>query len=149
MTFVIKQRGDRSATIVCVYTCPEHGEFDAEVHRDENGSAPDLTVCPAEDDCWDCGGQPSAPGGQGPCATCNGSSTAPCGLDATWTPSPVLGRVRRVEVTRGKWEKPERKTFLDTRKLGEGQDVDEFRAERRKMWRDVRMDKARKEFLNR
>ncbi len=49
---------------------------------------------------------------------------------------------------RAKREKPERKTFLDTRKLGEGQDVEEFQAERRKLWRDVRMDRARKEFLN-
>lgn len=125
MTFVIKQRGDRSATIVCVYTCPEHGEFDAEVHRDENGDSPDAVMC--------------------------GHAAGPdvCELEATWTPSPVFGKVRRVEVTRGKWEKPERKTYLDTRKLGEGQDVDEFRAERRKLWRDERMNKAYQEFKNR
>jgi hypothetical protein len=42
-------------------------------------------------------------------------------------------------VTRGKWEKPERNTYLDTRKLGEGQDPAEFQAERKKMWREKRM----------
>ncbi len=72
-----------------------------------------------------------------------------CSAAARWTPSALVGcRVRRVEVTRGRWEKPERKTFLDTRKLGEGQSPEEFSAERKKMWRDVRMDVARKEFLN-
>lgn len=71
-----------------------------------------------------------------------------CDEQARWSPSPVMGRVRLIEVTRGKWEKPERKTYLDTRKLGEGQDLEEFQAERRKVWRDHRMDRPRKEFLN-
>ena len=61
-----------------------------------------------------------------------------CGGPSTWTPSPVAFRVRRVEVVRGRWEKPERKTYLDTRKLGEGQDIEEFRAEREKIWDEKR-----------
>lgn len=121
MTFVRKFSGDRTAPIVAVYTCPDHGEFDAEVMRDENGEAPDAIECQ-----WN----------------------TRCQHPAAWTPSPVAGRVRRIEVTRGGWQKPERKTFLDTRELGEGQDIEEFRAKRRKMWRDVRMDRDRKEFLN-
>lgn len=137
MTFVVKSRGDRSATIVCVYTCPVHGEFDAEVHRDETGSAPDEVKCMQ----WLPQTRPEIVGG-------TDCPTTYCGQWATWTPSPVAGRVRRVEVVRGKYEKPERKTYLDTRNLGEGQDPDEFRAERRKMWRDVRMNRELKEFLN-
>ena len=120
MTFVVRSSGDRSATIVCVYTCPRHGEFDAEVNRDESGSAPDFA---------DCG-------------------SLGCQLKATWTPVAISCRVRRVEVVRGKYEKPERKTYLDTTDLGEGQSDEEFRAQRRKIWREHRMDGSRKEFLN-
>ena len=138
MTYTRKFSGDHTAPILCTYTCPVHGEFDATVERDENGEAPDVMACPA-DECWVCG----AIG----CETCSRVTFAPCGRPATWTPSPVAGRVRRVEVTRGKWEKPERKTYLDTRNLGEGQPLEELQAERRKIWRDERMDKARKEFL--
>lgn len=61
-----------------------------------------------------------------------------CGKQARWDPSPIAGHVRRVEVVRGKWERPERRTFLDTRKLGEGQDIEEFRSERRKIWNEER-----------
>jgi hypothetical protein len=50
---------------------------------------------------------------------------------------------QRFEVVRGKYEKPERKTWLDTRKLGEGQDIEEFRDERKKIrdeqrWREIK-----------
>lgn len=147
MPFVVKHRGDLTRPLVCVYTCPTHGEFDAEVERDADGNAPDVIECGIPDDCWDCGGQPSAPGRlESGCKTCKMTCHAPCPLDATWTPSPIACRVRRFEVARGKYEKPERKTYLDTRNLGEGQDIEEFRAERRKIWRDHRMNEARKEF---
>jgi hypothetical protein len=129
MTFVRKFSGDQTTPIIAVYTCPEHGEFDAEVARDENGEAPDRIQCPHLID-------------DGP-HTVEGRDyifRGFCELDATWTPSATVGcRVRRIEVTRGKWEKPERNTYLDTRKLGEGQDPAEFQAERKKMWREKRM----------
>jgi hypothetical protein len=120
MTFVRKFNGKteqpNNEPIVAVYTCPEHGAFDCEVRRNEIGEAPDVITCDEleEDGCR-------------------------CELEATWTPSAVSCRVRRVEVVRGKWEKPERNTYLDTRKLGEGQDPAEFQAERKKMWREKRM----------
>lgn len=132
MTFVVKSRGDRSATIVCVYTCPEHGEFDAEVQRDEHGNSPDVIPCPVETARY--------PGSD---AEPDAHRVAWCALDATWTPVPIACRVRRVEVTRGKWEKPERPTYLDTRKLGEGQPIEEFRAERKKVWDEERRRKVR------
>jgi hypothetical protein len=62
---------------------------------------------------------------------------------ATWTPTPIACRVRRVEVVRGNYEKPERKTYLDTRKLGEGQDPAEFQAERKKIWNEERHRKVK------
>jgi hypothetical protein len=158
MTFVRKFSGDRTAPIVAVYTCPEHGEFDATVERDENGEAPDEIECPIEVSEEQARSHASAMMRGAWCHAHSATAQLPsfaellasartCLLPATWTPSPVAGRVRRVEVTRGKYEKPERKTYLDTRKLGEGQPLEEFQAERRKIWRDERMDKARKEFL--
>lgn len=73
------------------------------------------------------------------CVECHGA--------ARWMPSASVGcRVRRVEVVRGRWEPPERRTYLDTRKLGEGQSMDEFKAERRKVW-DERRRQTVKELL--
>lgn len=145
VTFIRKFNGRVDAPndtpIVATYTCPAHGEMDVEVRRDANGEAPDVILCPVDDpfdDCIGCGGQPSAPGASD-CALCNGTSHSVCSRDAGWTASPVAGRVRRVEVSRGKWEPPERKSYLDTRKLGEGQDPEEFRKERKKMWTEKRL----------
>lgn len=137
MTYVSKFRR-AGGLVVAVYTCSVHGEIDAEVERDDRGDAPDVIACPIDDDCPGCGGQPSAPGGAH-CNVCDGRAHAPCGLAADWTPSALVGcRVRRVEVTRGRWEKPERPTYLDTRKLGEGQSMEEFQAERKKVWQRKR-----------
>lgn len=126
MTFIRKFSGDRTAPIVCVYTCPEHGEFDAVVERDENGEAPDAIECPN--------------------AMLYGMPIV-CAHLATWTPSPIVGRVRRVEVVRGKWERPEHKTYLDTRDLGEGQDPEEFQAKRDKIWDEERHKMIKDELL--
>lgn len=124
MTFIRKFSGDRTAPIVCTYTCPEHGEFDAEVVREESGEAPDVIACGAAVTAF---------------PTDTGERVFTCDRPAAWTPSPSIAcRVRRIEVARGKWEKPERPTYLDTRKLGEGQSMDEFRAERRKVWEEQR-----------
>lgn len=116
MTFISKTRGDSTRPLLAEYTCPEHGVFECVVQREENGEAPDVVQC---DQC------------EGP---------------ATWTPSAIIGRVRRVEVVRGKYEKPERKTWLDTRNLGEGQDLDDFREDRRKI-RDEQREREVREIL--
>lgn len=134
MSFVRKFNGKAEAppneAIVAVYTCPEHGEMDVEVQRDDRGEAPDVILCPAEDEHG--------------IVFAGDDAAQLCGRSATWTPSPsVACRVRRVEVVRGKWEKPERNTYLDTRKLGEGQDIEEFRAERRKMWQAKRREEIK------
>jgi hypothetical protein len=117
MTFTVKHRGASSQPMVCVYTCPEHGEFDAEVQRDENGNSPDVIECPL----GEVYGMPSV-----------------CGQLATWTPSPVFGKVKPWEVVRGSWEKPARPTYLDTRELGEGQSYDDFKKKRAAIWEEKR-----------
>jgi hypothetical protein len=142
MTFIRRHSGDSTRPIVAVYTCPVHGEFDAEVQRDENGEAPDMVACTIEDDCWGCGGQPSAPGAAHCCEVCMGKSIASCQRGAPWTPSPVAARVRRVEAVKGTWEKPERETYLDTTELGEGMDIDDFREKRAAIWERRRQEEV-------
>lgn len=124
MTYIVKRRRG-STSMVCVYTCSLHGAFDVEVQRDENGDAPDMIVCGVDlnDPLWREGHRRW------------------CDRPATWTPSALVAcRVRRFEVARGKWEKPERPTYLDTRELGEGQSMDEFRAKRREVWERKRQE---------
>ncbi len=53
-----------------------------------------------------------------------------CLRDSPWRPAPVRGRVRLGEVVRGPNERPPNRLSLDTRKMGEGQSIDEYRAER-------------------
>lgn len=127
MPFVRKHSGDSTKPIVAVYTCPEHGEFDAEVQRDANGEAPDEIECPCE------------VVSQGGSALLHGGiAHDQCCRSATWTPSPISCRVRRIEAVKGKWEKPERKTYLDTRELAEGMDPEDFQAKRRAIWEEKR-----------
>lgn len=70
-----------------------------------------------------------------------------CGEAAEFAISAPAGRVKRFEAVRGKWEKPERKTFLDTRNLGEGQDVDDWRKDREAI-RDEQRRQSLKELMN-
>lgn len=65
------------------------------------------------------------------------SAACPCGAASPWTPSPVAGRVRLVEVTRGPVEKPPTPRHYNTETLGEGQRYSEWRAARKAMWREV------------
>lgn len=145
MTFIRKHSGDSTRLIVACYTCPEHGLFECEVQRDEKGEAPDYVECPVAVG-WD-GIADRPPGTFGPSDP--GAPGMPlqevyCEQPSTWTPSADIAcRVRRVEVVRGKYEKPERKTYLDTRKLGEGQDPEEFRAEREKIWDERRREQIK------
>lgn len=122
MTYTTKFR-PASNRVVAVYTCPEHGEMDVEVERDERGDAPDVVDCPVN-------------------VADDGEMFVLCEAQARWTPSPVTCRVRRFEAVRGGWEKPERSTFLDTRKLGEGQSIEEFRAERKAVWEERRKEEV-------
>lgn len=139
MSYTVKIRGDSTRPMLCVYRCPEHGEFDAEVMRDETGGAPEVIPCPVTVG-WE--GQAERPPGTFG-ATDPGNADGSiyevlCKQPATWTPSAVACRVRRIEAVKGKWEKPEKRTYLDTRELGEGQDIDDFREKRAKIWEEKR-----------
>jgi len=61
-----------------------------------------------------------------------------CGASATWSPWPVMGRVKQNTVTRGGWQKPEHPGWVDTRELGEGQPIEEYREKRRKIREEIR-----------
>lgn len=121
MTFIRKYNGKterptESDPVVACYTCLEHGLFDCEVERDGRGEAPDLIACPA-------------PVGE-----------TRCGLLCGWTPTPVACRVRRIEAVKGKWDPPARPTYLDTRELGEGMDMEDFQAKRAAVWERKRQE---------
>lgn len=120
MSYVVKHRGDRGP-VLADYTCPLHGVVEMSVDRDENGDAPDFAAC-------------SVPlvsvdriNGE---VLLGARASVPCGERSTWTPSVIDSRVKQFEVVRGGWTKPERPTYYDTRDLGEGQDIDEWRAKR-------------------
>jgi hypothetical protein len=49
-----------------------------------------------------------------------------------------MARVRRVEAIKGKWEKPERKEWLDVSNLAEGQLLYEFREDRERIREEER-----------
>lgn len=99
--------------ILSDFICPLHGRFEALADRDAD-SAP----CPMP-------------------RQLPGMPSHPCGLTSPWTPSPVAGRVELVSaVSRGKWEPPPSKLATNTRPLMEGQSYGEWRADRKKVWRD-------------
>ena len=98
------------------YLCPEHGLFET-----LEQSHLDYTRCTFRDE--------------------NGNE---CGLWSAWSPSPVHGRVSLASVSTGRYEPPPTKQYLDTRKLGEGQTMQEFRAERAKV-HEERRHKSNKE----
>jgi hypothetical protein len=130
VTYVSKFRPAGGRIVAC-YTCPEHGEMDVEVERDANGEAPDSIVCGEE---VVLGMVPHPLTGE----PCRQRRWENCEQIAVWTPTPIPGRVRRIEVSRGKWEKPERSTYLDTRELGEGQSMEEFQKKRKAVWDEKR-----------
>jgi hypothetical protein len=63
-----------------------------------------------------------------------------CGLRSPWVISSPLTRVNPIEAVKGKWTKPERKTYTDTRNLGEGQPLHEWREDRAKIWEEKRKE---------
>jgi hypothetical protein len=125
MTFTVRIRGANAQPMICVYTCIEHGEFDAEVMRDEQGNSPDFAPCPV------------------PLNVIIDGVRARCEMPSPWTPTPVFGKVKSWEVVRGNWERPERKTFTDTRDLGEGMSYDEWKKKRAKVWEERRQQEVR------
>lgn len=93
----------------------------ADYHCESHGSFEATVESPSPDDV--------------PCPTCLGR--------AVWVPFPVMGRVRLAEVTRGKVEKAP-PGALDTRELGEGMSMGEWR-KKRETWKQDERWKLRKE----
>jgi hypothetical protein len=103
--------------IAAEYLCPEHGRFTVDVTRDEKGDAPAEAKCTA---------QVLGPGAPFVLLACG-----------EWSPfviSAPRARVKLVEVVRGKYQKPEFDTWTNTENLGEGQDLDDWIADRDKVW---------------
>lgn len=125
MSFTIKVRGAPPPTAIADYYCEEHGRFELQVKRNDQGDPPETVPCPAFH-----------------CDACAG-----CGKPAVYCISAPLARVKAVSVTQGKYQKPERKTWLDTRELGEGMPLEEWQAKRAAI-RDEQRRKELKELMS-
>lgn len=56
--------------------------------------------------------------------------------------APGIARVRKVEAHRGGYQKPEHETWTNTENLGEGQDLDDWKDDRAKVWERERERQA-------
>lgn len=142
MTFTIKIRGSIDRPIAAEYMCPVHGRFTLTVDRDANGDPPSEIACGkriTERDAY----LPPVP----EMSVRWGRPGQLCGLTSPFVISAPRVGVRRVEAVRGGWQKPERKTWLDTRNLGEGQDPDDFRKDREAI-RDQQRRDSLKELID-
>lgn len=122
-SWVVRVRGATGGMVLHDYRCPAHGVFEAEVSRDD---VPDETPCPVELD--------AAPDDREPMY---------CGLPSPWSPSVVSCRVRAVETTRGKSDKPPTSMALTTRDLAEGMPMAEWKAKRAKLHRERRREQIK------
>jgi hypothetical protein len=66
-----------------------------------------------------------------------------CSTPSIWVISAPMGRVRLAEVERGGVSKPDSPMYLDTRELGEGMGMDEWRAKRDKLYEDRRHQESK------
>lgn len=108
MTFVVKLRG-APRPILKEFRCPVHGVFEALVD-----SGAEETFCTFRERC-----------------TVRGEDVGNvCGRTSPWSPSLIPMRVRRFEAVKGKDEKPEHPDWDFTRNLEEGQDFDDWQADR-------------------
>lgn len=114
VTLTIKVRGTSSQPIVSEYMCPEHGRFDVTVARDANGDPPTEHPCPGV---W---------------------GADECGRASQWVISAPIGRVKLGEVSQGKSAEKPHELALDTRELGEGMPLNEWKKKRAKLWNEQR-----------
>jgi hypothetical protein len=118
------------APIAAEYFCPLHGRFAVDVSRDENGDPPTAMACPER---------------VGPVFATEefGEIASSCGESAIHVISaPGTARVRRVEAHRGGYQRPEFETWTNTENLGEGQDLDDWKEDRAKVWQREREREA-------
>lgn len=113
--------------ILSDFTCPYHGRFELLAESDaETAPCPELVSAYEGEDIGDSGGD-----------------GVPCGQPSPWTPAPIRCRVRIGEVERGGVGKPASPMFLDTRELGEGMPMEEWRAKRDKVYEERRHKEAK------
>ena len=122
-TWRIVTRGAPTPTIAAEYLCPVHGRFTAYVERDANGDAPAVQCC-------EVAANVNILAEDGSALACITS----CGLTSPWCISAPRAKVKIVEVQRGSYQKPEAATWTNTENLGEGQDYDDWVADRDKVW---------------
>lgn len=128
MTWKLTIRGDVSGYTRAEYRCPVHGVFEAVVARDENGDPPDETTCPTVETEW------SEPGMGEPVKPI---PVVACSLSSPWTITSAPGLAfQRGCVRQGKVEEAPHPLACDTRELGEGMPLDEWKAKRAKLWND-------------
>ena len=61
-----------------------------------------------------------------------------CGNESMWCISAPLARVNPIEAIKGKSQRPERATWTDTRAIGEGQPLYDWKEDRAKIWEEKR-----------
>ncbi len=115
MTFTIKTRG-APRPIAAEFRCPVHGVFTAIV---DSGTNEARCPEPVELGC----GDPE-------CCGYNPQHAGICGEMSPWSPSLVPMRMRRVEATKGRDESAEHPEWNFQRNLEDGQDRDEWEADR-------------------
>lgn len=121
MTYRVIHRGP-TRPVPKEFACPVHGHFVADADRDaEEAPCPAMVFA----------------------ATSPVSRTdfALCGVVSPWNPRKVPTiSMRRVEAARGKHEVAEHKGWLDSTNLEEGQDPDDFAADREKVHEELRKE---------
>ncbi len=110
--------------ILADFDCPEHGIFEALVDADL-----EFACCTEPRAACTC---------IHPDDRCGVDCVTECGIVSPWSPSPVRGRVRIGEVVRGGVDQPDSPMYLNTRELGEGMPMSEWREKRDKMYAERR-----------
>jgi len=123
MTYKLTIRTAPGALIAAEYECPVHGRFAVDVPRGEDGDPPDTAACPVGVKWY---AVPEQDGG--------GLQGYRCPAAPFVISAPARVKVRAVEAHRGGYQKAEVPTWTDTTNLGEGQDLDDWKADRAKVW---------------
>lgn len=140
MTYKLTIRTAPGALIAAEYLCPVHGRFAIDVPRGADGDPPAARRCPHL-----IAASPSFADSefsehaylQMPERTSHCGRPSPHVISA-----PGTAKVRRVEAVRGSYAKPEFETYTNCENLGEGQDLDDWKADRAKVWEREREREA-------
>jgi hypothetical protein len=125
-------RTSPGALIAAEYECPVHGRFALDVPREANGDPPATADCPklTRVSGMSTGGSGADRGAWLPCAAYRGEAS-PHVISA-----PGIARVKKVSAAIRGSDKAtaEFPTWTDTTNLAEGQDLDDWKDDRAKVW---------------